>query len=976
MRGLANDETVHRYEFSMGFGHAPSVDVKGLMAREFGYVGELFRQRGFKPSSIRKPSFDGREAAPKASASERLLGAQVTSGELSSKYGLSRQDGARGDFVVRIEKPETWTPDLDVLAENNRGDASMMMVGTQVRGYGFPDRKSRDQFVREAVVLLEGGPAPARYSLGGQPLEGDVKPGPEGRIDPYADPFLADPPAMTSVEIGKVATISKFVRELRLPAGIRVEVVAESRLKPSHRGVEGFTQGGVVYLVAERMGNRGDMRRVVAHEMFGHVGLEALLGPEQEAAARMVAHWIRGDYKGSDEVRAFLRSKGYDVDAMDDVELMHEAVAHEGERGRLNDLPDFKERPGWWRKLMVRLKRALNFFGMPGFTAANLSDLYAMSTKAAMSAGKSAERMGGTLAVDAEGNLYVDDGSGTPIPLKVGDVLFAGQDATKATGSWKEAALRRLEALELPSDRFSGASLREEVGLPKGSGYVFDDDYGEVWTEGGPVRFSLGEREEYVDPTDAMGRLLRGGRKSTAKWFRVRAKRHLTRAGLGKGTVYEPSREMRREEAASTDAVEAAASQYRAAVKEEYGSSARRLGIPTARRHFDVLEGGDAKGLGRRPKTLAALRGMRGLVDQSSDAYLEQLRRRMSLLSRVGRPDEAKSLMSLIAKIKRNKGAYLHRFYRIHREPSRWTLHLKRHPELFRAALKEVAGEMKDAKEGPWREMTDAQRLEEAKRVLYAIRDAALDTGSIMRTLLDDRVSGVDLSALMKRHDLGPAVRAFLGEYREPVEVFATTLLHLTRLTASARFSNGILEEGWGKWLWSERPTGIPTAQIAQTRDKGMEPLSGLWSTPEVAQALRDIWRQPGQELMEGDGGGKAIFRWVVRLQSMVKIGKTVLSPTTANRNMMSGIFINMQAGDFRPWRPDFHKAAAESLGLFRTYMGLPGAGKRRASDAAGKRELQERLDAAMREMAGLGGDPRQHPRRRDAAPVRRRGDR
>ena len=67
-------------------------------------------------------------------------------------------------------------------------------------------------------------------------------------------------------------------------------------------------------------------------------------------------------------------------------------------------------------------------------------------------------------------------------------------------------------------------------------------------------------------------------------------------------------------------------------------------------------------------------------------------------------------------------------------------------------------------------------------------------------------------------------------------------------------------------------------------------PLNGLWTFPEVAQAFQDAL---GKEQMSD------LYRTVVRLNGMVKYGKTVLSPTTAMRNWQSAMFFSLANGHF-----------------------------------------------------------------------------
>jgi hypothetical protein len=72
-----------------------------------------------------------------------------------------------------------------------------------------------------------------------------------------------------------------------------------------------------------------------------------------------------------------------------------------------------------------------------------------------------------------------------------------------------------------------------------------------------------------------------------------------------------------------------------------------------------------------------------------------------------------------------------------------------------------------------------------------------------------------------------------------------------------------------------------------------LEPLNGLWTTPEVAQAFKDAL---DKENLEG------MFKLWVRANGTIKFGKTVLAPTTAMRNFFSAAFFTLANGHY-DWR-------------------------------------------------------------------------
>lgn len=113
----------------------------------------------------------------------------------------------------------------------------------------------------------------------------------------------------------------------------------------------------------------------------------------------------------------------------------------------------------------------------------------------------------------------------------------------------------------------------------------------------------------------------------------------------------------------------------------------------------------------------------------------------------------------------------------------------------------------------------------------------------------------------------------------------------MARLVWNQRLLDRVRDIGVGSFLFDEdtKPAAA-TVQIAGESSEVYAPLNGLWTTPEVAQAFKDIL---GKDQLSD------LMRHVVAFNAAVKYGKTVLSPTTAMRNIQSALFFTVGNGHF-----------------------------------------------------------------------------
>lgn len=152
------------------------------------------------------------------------------------------------------------------------------------------------------------------------------------------------------------------------------------------------------------------------------------------------------------------------------------------------------------------------------------------------------------------------------------------------------------------------------------------------------------------------------------------------------------------------------------------------------------------------------------------------------------------------------------------------------------------------------------------------------------------KLGSKDLGIFKSRKDIPKEVRELFGEYEDPIANYAKSIYKQIHLIENAKFLAQVEREGLGKFLFTS-PQGENTVKIAAESSKTMSPLSGYYTTPELAEAFAKF-NEP--ETVPG---------WLypfVFLTSAAKYSKTILSPVTHIRNFYFNVFFHIANGRIR----------------------------------------------------------------------------
>ena len=266
-----------------------------------------------------------------------------------------------------------------------------------------------------------------------------------------------------------------------------------------------------------------------------------------------------------------------------------------------------------------------------------------------------------------------------------------------------------------------------------------------------------------------------------------------------------------------------------------------------------------------------SLIAMRGYIDSLSAQYAQVLNDDINTLKAQG-DEQALAKSELLGIVVNNMGTYANRSYQAFNNKD-WN--------------KEVPDEVVLAA----RNFLVEQGTANPDQVVNTILKEGTAYDDMASFISESKLGAKDLAILTKRKQIAPEIRALLGEYKDPRVNFANSASKMSRLIYNDRFLKEVLASGNGVFLFDqESAPADATKKIAEVGSKTLSPLNGMYTYPEIEQAFRDAL---GKEEM-GD-----LYRTIIKVNGLVKYGKTVIAPTTMARNFMSASLFTVANGHF-----------------------------------------------------------------------------
>lgn len=193
------------------------------------------------------------------------------------------------------------------------------------------------------------------------------------------------------------------------------------------------------------------------------------------------------------------------------------------------------------------------------------------------------------------------------------------------------------------------------------------------------------------------------------------------------------------------------------------------------------------------------------------------------------------------------------------------------------------------------------QAIEEAKKDVNAILDRK--TNPYFNAKTESRNTGI----LQEKKNIPEPIRKLMGEYTDPGTVFMMTVGKQAALKASTELLTTMREKGMGTLFFEENDPNRPVShsvKIASDTGETKAPLNGLYTTPQIAEALESM--EPTYN---------SLTQAWMKMVGAVRWGKTVGSVVTQFKNFESNLgFAVMNGMMFSGKNGESFKGAAKYI--------------------------------------------------------------
>ena len=264
-------------------------------------------------------------------------------------------------------------------------------------------------------------------------------------------------------------------------------------------------------------------------------------------------------------------------------------------------------------------------------------------------------------------------------------------------------------------------------------------------------------------------------------------------------------------------------------------------------------------------------------------AHIDQLTERMLQAGVITDPEEA-------AMFRANMGSYMTRTYELFNQNKKYKALRSRlsidnvakrlenvDQAIVDRALDQLTTEQVPDIRSRYPNATEAEVMVLARKSARQIANSIL-TDKENAAYFNKKIEGsINAKALADRKDIAAPIRALMGEYKDPIYNYYSTIYKLTSLAASYEYMNEVKRIGLGKFLFENREDNDNASlQIASEKTKTLQPLAGLWTFPEIKEAL---------ELYDAQSAN-AYTAIIGKLRAL----KTVYNPGTHVKNVIGNL--------------------------------------------------------------------------------------
>ena len=272
-------------------------------------------------------------------------------------------------------------------------------------------------------------------------------------------------------------------------------------------------------------------------------------------------------------------------------------------------------------------------------------------------------------------------------------------------------------------------------------------------------------------------------------------------------------------------------------------------------------------------------------------------KKKKELIEKAGSEAEAREdYKSAAENILGNVGEYLNRSFAVHTDKNWKDKVSEKVVEDAKAYLRKSMAKSIEAK--AIKENKDFASLLEQE--VNAVVDRLLDPNESRSFFNTANASSKNTGILKQKQDIAPEILALMGEQTSPAMNYIISVQKIASLAAQQTFLNNVREKGLGVFLFeneADAPKGF-RVKIASEGSKTMNPLNGMYTSPEIAKALNETYKKP-------EGIIKVVVDFInflyLKPLGVVKYNKTILSPGTHSKNIIGNGFFMLANGYLNP---------------------------------------------------------------------------
>lgn len=276
-------------------------------------------------------------------------------------------------------------------------------------------------------------------------------------------------------------------------------------------------------------------------------------------------------------------------------------------------------------------------------------------------------------------------------------------------------------------------------------------------------------------------------------------------------------------------------------------------------------------------------------LSDSQKAKLDMLRGRVDGLSgeliRLLEENPTPKNKALIETIKANQGQYLKRSYEAFTDDGTWISDFNKP---YKKLSKNKQNLYNDAVEFLMQDKK-IDRVKAELEVTSYLQDLYTRLNNETFIAGDGAVGALDSKIFSGRKDIPEAFRKLLGEVDDVAFNYVNTVHRMSGYVADMSYQKIMRQQLLDAGLAIEGKGMQGSVELAP--GKAFSGLDGLYVDPNF-KVMYD-------SMMPLQSSPSKAYRALLALQGSVKIGKTVYSPTTTARNILSGTFLGLNAGHF-----------------------------------------------------------------------------